>query len=74
MTGPRNPSELQRLEEERVILQTAILNNQPLLAGPQYLDKGLKAAKEAMLSELRNIERQLGIESIPYNDSRFGKE
>jgi hypothetical protein len=60
---PRNPSELQRLEEER---QYAI----KLILEPDRT----KASKEALLRELRDIERQLGIEGEPYNSSAFGKD
>lgn len=69
---PRNPSELQRLEEERLgILETLSTNKIP--PHNQHADKGLKAAKEALLRELRTIERQLGLESKPYNSSDFSK-
>jgi hypothetical protein len=55
-----NPSELQRLEEERIDLINKI--RQP------NAHKGLK---EGWLRELRDIERQLGIEGHPYNSSAW---
>jgi hypothetical protein len=71
----RNPSELQRLHEEalseeRNNLLRAILSNRT--SGVGDFDKGLKASKEQMLRRVREIERELGIPSIPYNSSAFG--
>jgi hypothetical protein len=70
---PRNPSELQRLEEERLDLLRMLKTNR-VPPHSAYTDKGLKSAKEAMLRELRQIERTLGIESIPYNSTKFGEQ
>ena len=70
---PRNPSELQRLEEERQDLLKRLKRN-TVPPHDAYADKGLKSAKEAMLRELREIEEQLGIESIPYNSTAFGEQ
>lgn len=58
---PRNPSELARLEAEREELIEAIVSR----TRP-------KSVKEAMLRELRAIERQLGVKGRPYNSSAFG--
>ena len=69
---PRNPSELQRLLEEREDL-IANLKSHKVPPHSAYADKGLKSAKEAMLRDLRDIERALGLEMIPYNSSDFGK-
>lgn len=56
-----NPNELARLEEERNFLIGAIT------------DLNLsKSTKEQYLRELRQIERQLGVEGRPYNSSAFG--
>jgi hypothetical protein len=69
----RNPSELQRLEEERVsILQTLYEGRSSPKGAP--VDKGYKAGRDALLRELREIEGQLGIESVPYNSDAFRKE
>lgn len=69
----RNPSELQRLEEERIsILQT--LYEGRTATAEVLVDKGYKAGREALLKELRELERQLGIESVPYNSEAFKKE
>jgi len=66
----RNPSELQRLEEERQDLLRRLKRN-VIPPHDTYADKGLKSAKEAMLRELRDIEQRLGIESVPFNSSKF---
>lgn len=58
---PRNPSELARLEAEREDLLTKIKN--PSVG---------KSSKEALLRELRSVERTLGISGQPYNSSAFG--
>lgn len=58
--APRNPSEYFRLLEER----TELIN--------QISSSATKSAKEEWLKELRAIERQLGIDGIPYNDDAFG--
>jgi hypothetical protein len=68
---PRNPSELQRLEEEREDILTMLRTNR-IPPHNKNADKGLKAAKEALIGELRLIERQLGITSHPYNSDKFG--
>lgn len=57
---PNNPSELQRLYEEREELIDAIKS--------QYLSK---ASKEECLREVRRIEAILGIEGENYNSSKF---
>lgn len=59
--APRNPSELARLEAEREGLIKSIKN-----------PNRSKSMKEAMLRELRSIERTLGVEGQPYNSSAFG--
>lgn len=56
-------SNLQALEDER----TELLNN--LKFGPAVG----KSAKEAVLRRVREIERELGIKSVPYNSSEFGR-
>jgi hypothetical protein len=76
---PRNPSELQRLEEERQdILDILKSGKFPYRVAVDYptvvLDKGTKSIKEALLRELRTIEATLGIESVPYNSTEFGKQ
>lgn len=58
--APRNPSELQRLEEERQHLLGC-------LCSTHYT----KEPKERMLRELRKIEETLEIESVPYNSTKF---
>jgi hypothetical protein len=60
MSPPRNPSELERLEQERRYWKNAIKHN-----------IGSKSTKEYMLRELRKVEEALGIESKPYNSNEF---
>jgi hypothetical protein len=71
-----NVSELQRLHEEELDAErTTLLNNLHKNFVPphaSYADKGLKSAKEEMLRRIREIERELGIDGIPYNSSAFG--
>jgi hypothetical protein len=67
-----NPSEWTRLEEERELILEQLRTNR-IPPTSQYADKGLKSAKEALLRELRTIERQLGLESKPYNSREFGQ-
>lgn len=63
---PRNPSELQRIHEEGLDAErTRLLNKLHTGYSP-------KSDKEAMLLRIRVIERELGIEGIPYNSSAFG--
>lgn len=72
MATPRNPSEIQRLQEEGLaILDT--LSEEGSSFGEGYFrpDKGYKAGREALLRELRTIERTLEIESTPYNNTSF---
>lgn len=70
--APRNPSELQRLTEEREALIDAVKNFDTRKAVEfGVADKGLKAGREALLRELRNIEATLGVDSIPYNSEEF---
>lgn len=83
--APRNPSELQRLEEERqdLLRQRADIQR-ILLTGkvpssvydfyPQIQDKGTKGIKEALLMELRQIEKELGIEGVNYNSTAFAEQ
>lgn len=67
---PRNPSELARLEEERdEILRMLASNRIPPTSS--YADKGLKSAKTALVKDLWDIEKQLGIKSIEYNSTEF---
>ena len=82
---PRNPSELQRLEEERqdLLRQRADIQR-ILLTGkvpssvydhyPQIQDKGTKGIKETLLRELRQIEKELSIEGVNYNSTKFAEE
>lgn len=74
---PRNPSELQRLHEEALDDERTLLLNMMkrniVPPSSHYADKGLKAAKEAMLRRVRIIEQELGIVSQPYNSSEFGR-
>lgn len=58
---PRNPSELQRLEEEREHLIKELKG---------YKTKGEKVF---LLRELRAVEKQLGITGVNYNSTEFGK-
>lgn len=58
-----NPNELQRLQEERGALIMALKDLGKLTP---------KRKKEQWLRELRQIERQLGVEGQPYNSSAFG--
>lgn len=58
---PRNPSEIQRLLEEREILLAKI---------KRVFDK---RDRPVFLSELRTIEGILGLVSHPYNSTEFGK-
>lgn len=53
---PNNPSELQRLIEE--------LDDIKRLMATSYMGK---SDKERCLRQMRNLERQLGLESKPYN-------
>jgi hypothetical protein len=69
----RNPSELQRLEEERVSILQTLYEGRSSPKGV-LVDKGYKAGRDALLRELREIEGQLGIESVPYNSDAFRKE
>lgn len=69
MTGPRNPSEIQRLQEEGLAILTTLQEGGTSFGGTQ--DKGHKAGREALLRELRTIERTLEIESTPYNNTSF---
>jgi hypothetical protein len=54
---PRNPSELQRLHEEALDNERTLLLNMMkrniVPPSSHYADKGLKAAKEAMLLRVR---------------------
>jgi hypothetical protein len=68
----RNPSEFTRLLEEREEIISALKSNK-IPPHSAFADKGLKSAKDALLRELRAIEGNLGIESIPYNSPEFGK-
>jgi hypothetical protein len=63
-----NPSELQRLEEEEIIEQQ-IQNALDILRDLVHI--GSKWVKERYLADLRRIESELGIESIPYNSENF---
>lgn len=56
-----NVSELQRLEEERQVLRAN-------LKEWRYRDK---PTKTRLLRELREVERALGVESLPYNSDTF---
>jgi len=67
---PRNPSELQRLEEEREDILRLLARNK-IPPTHSYADKGLKSAKQALLTDLRQIDKQLGIESPTYNSTEF---
>lgn len=75
--SPRNPSELQRLHEEALNDERTLLLNlmkrNIVPPSSNYADKGLKAAKEAMLRRVRVIEQELGIVSQPYNSAEFGR-
>jgi hypothetical protein len=62
---PRNPSELARLEEERIDIINKIHRTKPFPL--------TKSVKEGLLRELRAIERQLGIKGLPYNSEEFGR-
>ena len=61
---PRNPSELARLEEELADLFEQIKD------GTKFYPK---ARKEEILRQIRQIEEQLGMKSVPYNSSEFGQ-
>lgn len=52
---PRNPSELERLEQELAFYKKELSLYEA------------KATKEMLLANIRKIERQLGLESKPYN-------
>jgi hypothetical protein len=72
---PRNPSELQRLEEERQELLHCLIKQTPVkLAFRGVWDKGQKGWREELLRQLREIERQLGVEHVPFNSSEFGEQ
>lgn len=66
--APRNPSELQRLEEEALSDERVHLLQE--FYGTRYIPL-TKEAKENILRRIRAIERQLGIEGIPYNSNQF---
>jgi hypothetical protein len=57
-----NPSELQRLEEERLDLIRKIKDNVTFS----------RKAREFFLVKLRALERQLGVRGRPYNSVAFG--
>lgn len=61
-----NPSEMQRVEEEALSEKLAILRNQ--LSHGMYRDKH---TKETILRQIREVERELGVESSPYNSNSF---
>jgi hypothetical protein len=71
-----NVSEAQRKHEETLYAERTQLLNQihKNFVPPHsvFADKGVKSAKEAMLRRVREIERELGIQGIPYNSSAFG--
>lgn len=69
----RNPSELQRLEEERRDILRMLRTNK-IPPHNENADKGLKKAKEALLRELRKIEDNLGITGVDYNSTAFGEQ
>lgn len=76
--APRNPSELARLEEERLdLLEVLKAPRIPVRVYKEYriaMDKGVKSIREGLLRELRRIEETLGIPSVPYNSSKFGEQ
>lgn len=57
---PRNPSELARLEDERDYWRNNLKHH-----------VGSRNSKEYILRQLRDVERQLGIESKQYNSNEF---
>jgi hypothetical protein len=57
--APRNPSELERLEQERAFYLRELKRYQS------------KAAKELLLGCLREVESRLGIKSKNYNSDDF---
>lgn len=63
-----NPSEMCRLEEESEDLKTRLNLLHRQLDGAMYRDK---ATKENILREIRKVERELGVESRPYNSNSF---
>lgn len=69
----RNPSEIARLEEERLEILRAFRDGK---VGTFRVssDKGYKSGREALLAELRDIERTLGIPSVPYNSTEWSKQ
>lgn len=73
MTAPRNPSELERLFQERHEILRMLRDGRTPPSSP-LADKGLKATREGLLKELRSIEETLDIRSIPYNSTEFAKQ
>lgn len=63
-----NASEVAReLEEHRVMLLAQL--------GVEYRQQGLpKSRKQALLNDIRRIERELGIEGVNYNSDDFRSE
>jgi hypothetical protein len=59
---PRNPSELERLEQERAFYFREL---------KRYQAKG---AKELLLAQLHEVEKRLGLPLSRYNSSDFGKK
>lgn len=68
----RNPSEYQRLTEEFKEAVTAFLGGRTGTVSFS-VDKGYKSAREALLGEIRSLERQLGFGGWDYNSSGFRK-
>lgn len=73
MPTPKNPSEIQRLQEEGLDILNQLDRNAVRTSATNGADKGHKAAREALLVELRDIERTLEIEHTPYNSTDFFK-
>lgn len=65
-----NPSEMMRVEEELTETIKAVLDRRTVT--PFFTsDKGYKSARQALLNELRRLERQLGFRGEDYNNSNF---
>ncbi len=63
----RNPSEFQRMAEERNDQYRVLMESKNRLA-TEHLPK---AAKERLLGEVRRLENEIGVESHSYNSEDF---
>lgn len=66
----RSPSELARLSAELAEAIEAFLDRRTRTSTFQ-VDKGQKAARQALLNEIRRLETILGYEGEDYNNSNF---